>query len=128
MLSSCVAENSLDPIPSGEGPIVSNAWKIGSLIDKNGVDKTKYFGYYKFNFLENGNIEVLKNNAPNAKGKWQNLIDGNKEKLQINLDFQNYYLFEELNEDWEYLSKDVAKITLIKNSGNSSSRSLILIK
>lgn len=128
ILFACVEDNSPNPIPSGEGPIVNNGWKIGSMIDKNGIEKAKYMGYYKFNFKENGSIEVMKNNTLFSTGTWKNKVDSGKEKLIINIDYQNYSLFEELNEDWEYVEKEINKITLQKKSGgNGGSSTLTLI-
>jgi hypothetical protein len=128
ILIACVEDNSPNPLPSGEGPIVNNGWKIVSLIDKNGVDRTKHMGYYKFNFKENGSIEVMKNNTLYSTGTWKNKVDSGKEKLIINIEYQNYALFEELNEDWEYVEKEINKISLQnKSGGNGGTSTLTLI-
>lgn len=101
--------------------IQDGTWRITKFID-SGNDETNHFTGYNFTFLSN---EVLNanNGTNNYDGSWSitdsNSNDDNQDDLDFNINFNLTNDFEELNDDWDFISQSSTKIELIDVSGGN---------
>lgn len=104
-----------------ETSVEEGIWRISLFID-SGVDETKNFAGYKFIFnpskvLDSGN------GINDYKGTWSitdsNSADDTQNDLDFNIHFNLTNDFEDLNEDWGFISNSASKIELIDVSGGN---------
>jgi len=98
-----------------ETNVQEGTWRISLFID-SGVDDTKDFAGYKFIFnpskvLDSGN------GVNNYMGTWS--ISGSNDDLDFNIFFNLTNDFEDLNDDWDFISNSASKIELIDVSGGN---------
>jgi len=101
--------------------IESGSWRITKFID-SGDDETNGFSGYNFTFNNSG--EVVANNGSNShNGTWSitdsNSDDDSQDDLDFNLYFNLTNNFEDLNDDWDFVSQSATKIELIDVSGGN---------
>jgi len=96
-------------------------WRITLFID-SGVDDTKDFAGYKFIFNTNGVLDSS-NGVKEYEGTWSisdsNSNDDSPNDLDFNIHFNLTNDFEDLNEDWDFISNSATKIELIDVSGGN---------
>jgi len=96
-------------------------WRITLFVD-SGVDDTKDFSGYKFIFNPNGVLDSG-NGVNNYKGTWSisdsNSTNDSQSDLDFNIHFNLTNDFEDLNDDWDFISNSAAKIELIDVSGGN---------
>ena len=87
-----------------------------------GDDEDGYFNGYSFDFGSDG-VLVASNGANSYTGSWSvtdsHSNDDNPDDLHFNILFNLSNNFEELNDDWEILSRSDTKIELIDVSGGN---------
>lgn len=101
--------------------VESGTWRITSFID-SGTDETNHFTGYNFTFNTSGVLNA--NNATNNyDGTWSitdsNSNDDSQDDLDFNITFNLTNDFEELNDDWDFISHTSTKIELIDISGGN---------
>lgn len=101
--------------------VESGTWRITSFID-SGTDETNHFTGYNFTFNNSGVLNA--NNATNNyDGTWSitdsNSNDDSQDDLDFNINFNLTNDFEELNDDWDFISHTSTKIELIDISGGN---------
>lgn len=123
VLVSCDKNEDNNSQPQAENNVKSGNWKITKMID-SGDDETSDFNGYTFTF-QNGGIISATNGAKNYAGSWQvsdsNSDDDSPEDLHLIISFSvsDDDDFDDLNEDWNYISNSSSKIELIHVSGGN---------
>lgn len=104
-----------------EANVQSETWRISLFID-SGVDETKDFAGYKFIFNANGVLDTG-NGIIEHQGTWSitdsNSADDSQDDLDFNIHFDLTNDFEDLNDDWDFISYSATKIELFDISGGS---------
>jgi len=104
-----------------ETNVQDGTWRISLFID-SGVDDTKDFTGYKFIFNPNKVLDSG-NGVNNYMGTWSitdsNSTDDTPNDLDFNIHFNLTNDFEDLNDDWDFISYSASKIELIDVSGGN---------
>ena len=94
-------------------------WRITKFID-SGTDETIHFQSYSFTFNSSGVLNA-NNGTDNYDGTWS-ITDSNSnssDDLDFNISFSSPPDFEELSDDWDFISQSSTKIELIDVSGGN---------
>lgn len=101
--------------------VKSGTWRITKFID-SGVDETNHFTGYNFTFTSAGVLNAT-NGSTNFDGTWSITDSNSNDDSQNDLDFNIYFNitndFEDLNDDWDFISQSSTKIELIDVSGGN---------
>ena len=101
--------------------VQSGTWRITKFID-SGTDETNHFTGYNFTFNSSGVLNA-NNGTNNYNGTWSiidsNSSDDSQDDLDFNLNFNLTNNFEDLNDDWDFISQSATKIELIDVSGGN---------
>jgi hypothetical protein len=101
--------------------VQSGTWRITKFID-SGTDETNHFTGYNFTFNSSGVLNA-NNGTNNYNGTWSiidsNSSDDSQDDLDFNLNFNLTHNFEDLNDDWDFISQSATKIELIDVSGGN---------
>jgi len=103
-----------------EDNVQSGTWRITKFID-SGEDETTDFSGYNFSFKDNGVLTATKA-ATTVNGSWnisQSSDDDSSNDLDMNIIFTSPDDFEDLTEDWDFISETASKIELIHISGGN---------
>ncbi len=127
---SCSEDNDqmVDQVPSGiESQMQSRTWKI-NLFNDSGKDETDHFIGYGFTFEKEGKL-ISENGTNRFEGTWQirdnNLPDDSQNDLELTIYFNLSNDFEDLNEDWNFISSSDTRIELIHISGGNGGTDLL---
>lgn len=102
-----------------ENIIQGNTFIVTKFID-SGSDETSYFRCYSFTFNTNGTVVATSpNNTINGTWSITEDDDDSQDDLDFNLFFNQNNQFEELNDDWDFISYTSNKIELIDISGGN---------
>jgi hypothetical protein len=120
---SCNKEDS--PTDNVQNTIQTNlqngTWRITKFND-SGVDETSHFTGYNFTFNSSGVLNAS-NGATSYNGTWsitdRNSNDDTQDDLDFNINFNLTNDFEDLNDDWDFISQSSTKIELIDISGGN---------
>jgi hypothetical protein len=118
---SCKKDDSNMTQTAVENNVQSGTWRISKFID-SGTDETNHFTGYIFTFNSSGAIAA--NNGSNSySGTWSvtdsNSNDDSQDDLDFNINFNLSNDFEDLNDDWDFVSQSETKIELIDVSGGN---------
>ncbi len=101
--------------------VLSGTWRITKFID-SGDDETNHFTGYNFTFNSSGVLNA-NNGTNNYDGTWSitdsNSNDDSPDDLHFNINFNLTNDFEDLNDDWDFISQSATKIELIDVSGGN---------
>jgi hypothetical protein len=114
------APDNTDIINDIEDNVQSGTWRITKFID-SGEDETTDFAGYNFSFKDNGVLTATKA-ASVINGSWnisQSSDDDSSNDLDMNIVFTSPDNFEDLTEDWDFISETASKIELIHISGGN---------
>jgi hypothetical protein len=104
-----------------ESNVQSGTWRITKFID-SGKDETNHFQGYNFTFNTSGVLNA-NNGTNNYTGTWSitdsNSNDDSQDDLDFNISFNLTNDFEDLNDDWDFISQSSTKIELIDISGGN---------
>lgn len=104
-----------------EANVQSGNWRITQFID-SGSDETNNFSGYNFTFSTSGVITAT-NGSNTYNGTWSISDSNSNDDSQDDLDFNIYFNlsndFEDLNDDWDFVSQSASKIELIDVSGGN---------
>ena len=127
---SCSDEN--DPIVDNnlsqvESQIQSKSWII-TLFNDSGKDETDHFMGFSFTFEKEGKL-ISDNGTNRFEGSWHiadnNSSDDSQDDLELIIYFNLSNDFEELNEDWNFISTSDKKMELIHISGGNGGNDLL---
>ncbi|PWI29345.1 hypothetical protein DI383_12875 [Flavobacteriaceae bacterium LYZ1037] len=100
--------------------VASGTWRISSFID-SGTDETNHFTGYSFTFNSSGVLHA-ENGINNYNGTWS-ITNSNSnddlDDLDFNINFNLTNDFQDLNDDWDFISQSATKIELIDISGGN---------
>jgi len=121
-LFSCTKNNDGNGVQNQvEQNVQSGTWRISSFIDSNS-DETAQFSSYTFTFGASG-VLTASNGANTFTGTWSisdsNSNDDSQDDLDFNINFNLSNDFEDLNDDWDFVSQSASKIELIDVSGGN---------
>lgn len=101
--------------------IQSGTWRISRYIDSQ-VDETIKFSGYDFVFQSNGIVTATRGTVVYS-GSWGITDSNSDDDSQDDLDFYLYFDlpsdFEDLNDDWDFVTQSANKIELKDISGGS---------
>ena len=101
--------------------VQSGTWRITKFID-SGTDETNNFTGYNFTFNGTGVLNA-NNGSNNYDGTWSitdsNSNDDNQDDLDFNINFNLSNDFEDLIDDWNFITHSSTKIELIDISGGN---------
>lgn len=121
-LSSCKKDDKSTNLKNDvQNNVQIGTWRITKFID-SGTDETSHFTGYNFTFKSAGVLNA--NNGTNDyNGTWSitssNSNDDNQDDLDFNINFNLTNDFEDLNDDWDFISQSESKIELIDISGGN---------
>jgi len=101
--------------------VQQGTWRITKFID-SGEDETNNFTGYNFTFGGNGTL-TASNGSNTFNGTWSitdsNSNDDSQDDLEFIINFNLTNDFEDLNNDWDFVSQSSTKIELIDISGGN---------
>lgn len=113
-----------------QSSIQSDTWRITKFID-SGNDETNDFTGYNFTFNSSGVLNA-NNGTNNHDGTWSitdsNSNDDSQDDLDLNINFNLSNDFEDLNDDWDFISQSSTKIELIHISGGNGGTDYLTIE
>ncbi len=102
----------------------SGTWRITKFID-SGVDETSDFSGYNFTFNNTGTLNAS-NGTNSFDGTWNISSDGlDLDDLELNILFNLMNDFDDLTDDWDFISQTSTKIELIDISGGGEPDDLL---
>ena len=103
--------------PAPADPKVPGSWKIASLIDNNGRDRTSRYSAYSFDFLDSGELQVKQGATLIKKGTWSTGSSYWTTTIVIKIaDVLPEEDLGSLNEDWRIMTKSDTKVD-VENGG-----------
>ncbi len=104
-----------------QNSVQNGTWRISKFIE-SGTEQTNHFAGYNFTFNSSGILNA-NNGTNNYNGIWSitdnNSNDDSQDDLDFNILFDLSNDFEELNDDWDFVSQSSTKIELIDVSGGN---------
>ena len=110
--------------------VQSGTWRITKFIDSE-TDETDHFTGYNFTFQSSGVLNA-DNGTNSYDGTWSitdsNSNDDSQDDLDFNINFNLTNDFEDLNDDWDFISQSSTKIELIDVSGGNGGTDYLTFK
>ena len=102
-----------------ENNVENGTWRIIKFID-SGDDETNHFNGYNFTFNDTGVLNAS-NGTNSYNGTWSvtDSSSSSSDDLDFNISFVAPPDFEELSDDWDFISQSSTKIELIDVSGGN---------
>ena len=101
--------------------VQNGTWRITKFID-SGKDETNHFTAYNFTFHDTGILNA-DDGSNSFDGTWSitdsNSNDDSQDDLDFNINFNLSNDFEDLNDDWDFISQTPTKIELFDISGGN---------
>lgn len=108
-------------IPTIISNVEDGTWRITKFID-SGDNETNHFNGYNFTFNSSGVLSAA-NGANTYNGTWSvtdsSSSSSSSDDLDFNISFVSPPDFEELSDDWDFISQSSTKIELIDVSGGN---------
>jgi hypothetical protein len=101
----------------------SGTWRITKFID-SGTTETNHFTGYNFTFNNSGVLNAA-NGTNSYDGSWSvtdsdnSNDDDSQDDLDFNINFSLSNDFEDLSDDWDFVSQSTTKIELVDVSGGN---------
>ncbi|WP_394747190.1 hypothetical protein [Spongiimicrobium salis] len=125
LLRECEA-NGDDDIPEIRNILFGGAWTVAQYMN-DGVDQTSAYEGYSLAFDQDNRVTVSEGSDPILEGLWRVLRD-NEQFLKVFLNFEGNTLFEELTDDWDFVSITTNRIELKDTDEYGHLRTLVLEK
>ncbi|MEQ9466405.1 MAG: hypothetical protein RLN88_03285 [Ekhidna sp.] len=107
--------------------VQSGTWRIKKFVDSD-TDETIHFANYNFTFMSSGVLRAT-NGTNDYEGTWSitdsNSNDDSQDDLDFNIHFNLTNDFEDLNDDWDFISQSASEIELTDISGGSGETDLL---
>lgn len=109
--------------------IQAGTWRITKFMEED-RDETDHFAGFDFTFEGTGTLSAT-NGTNTFEGTWSitdsdpNDDDANDDDLDFNINFNLTNDFEDLNDDWDFISRSATKIELIDISGGDGGTDLL---
>ena len=122
VVSSCTKDNN-NPVGTTATLLQEGSWKVTSFIE-DANDKTNHFLGYRFTFKADGTVSVFTGGST-ASGTWNTGSDDSLNKLHLGF---NSAPLNELNEDWDILSKTTTTISMSHISGGNGGNDILVLE
>ncbi|MFS4467095.1 hypothetical protein [Maribacter sp. 2210JD10-5] len=104
-----------DNMDDGDVPEIRNVmmggeWTIASYVEGD-VDMTADYGGYSLQFMADHQISLLEGGEAFGEGLWR-VLRSSDEKLKVYLNFGDQMPFDELTDDWDFVSIESNRIEL----------------
>ena len=106
--------------------MVEGEWAIASY-QEGGMDMTESFGGYSIMFMADYQMSLREGGTSFANGLWR-VIRDSEDQLKVFLNFGDNMPFDELTDDWQFVSKTDSRIELKHINGDNSVDVLVLEK
>ena len=127
LLTAISCTNKKDDTPSNttqttvKTNVQSGTWRITKFID-SGTDETNHFTGFNFTFNSSGVLNA-DNGTTIYVGSWSitdsNSNDDSQNDLDFNMNFNLTNDFEDLNDNWDFISQSTTTISIIDVSGGN---------
>lgn len=118
--SSC-NDNNNNNVNDVVNTVQNGTWRI-TYFNDSGSDETSHFNGYNFTF-GSGNVLTANNGTNTYTGTWSVTSNSNNDDsdddIDFNISFSSPPDFEELSEDWHFISRSSTKIELVHVSGGN---------
>ena len=101
-------------------------WLVAAYVERD-VDMTSLFGGYSLGFMAEHQISIMEGGEAFGAGLWR-VLRNSDEKLKVYLNFGENSPFNELTDDWDFVSVVDGRIELKDISGDGTVTTLVLEK
>ncbi len=116
VINSCSEDDEeFENIKQIQSYLQSGSWLVLNFLERGSDETYHYFGY-NITFAKNGDLSAS-NGSNTVNGTWQVAKTSNGVKMII--DFNAFNKFEDLNEDWDFVSYSPIRIDLMHVSGGN---------
>lgn len=106
--------------------MMGGEWVVASYIEGD-EDMTSFYGGYSLGFMAENQIAIMEGGEPFGTGLWR-VLRNSDEKLKVFLNFGENNPFNELTDDWDFVSVIDGRIELKDISGDGTITTLVLEK
>ncbi len=109
--------------------VQAGTWSITKFMEDD-IDETDHFTGFNFTFETNGTLSAT-DGTDTFEGTWSitdsdsSDDDSSDDDLDFNINFNLTNDFEDLNDDWDFVSRSATKIELIDISGGDGGTDLL---
>jgi len=122
----CDANNTDGDVVEIRSAMLGGDWVVASYIDE-GEDKTMDYGGYSVEFSTDNQLTIKEGGESFAAGLWR-VLRNSEQKLKVILNFGDNIPFDELTDDWEFVSIEENRIELKDVSGGDGSVSTLVFE
>ncbi len=130
LISSCSSDDESNDtaLDTFEATTQSGTWRITRFVD-SGIDETANFTGYNFTFNNNGVLSAT-NGINNYEGSWNIITDGGSDldDLELTISFSLNNDFNDLTDDWDFISQTPTRLELIDISGGGEPDDLLTLE
>lgn len=113
-----------------ENILIGGLWYIDHYSNR-GENETAYFSSYKMMFAQDGKLSAT-NGAITCTGYWdvihENPNENSVDDLRLLLNFPAYNYFQELNNDWEFITISAERVELKHSNEDGNLAYLTILK
>ena len=106
--------------------MMGGEWIVASYIEGD-VNMTDMYGGYSLGFMAENQVSVMEGGQAFGSGLWR-VLRNSDEKLKVYLNFGENMPFDELTDDWDFVSVVDGRIELKDISGDGTITTLVLEK
>jgi hypothetical protein len=106
--------------------MMGGEWIVASYIEGD-VNMTDMYGGYSLGFMAENQVSVMEGGQAFGSGLWR-VLRNSEEKLKVYLNFGENMPFNELTDDWDFVSVVDGRIELKDISGDGTITTLVLEK
>ena len=106
--------------------MMGGEWTVSSYVEGD-VDMTDVYGGYSLGFMTEHQISLMEGGQTFGSGLWR-VLRNSEEKLKIYLNFGENMPFNELTDDWEFVSNTTNSLVLKDMSSDGTITTLVLQK
>lgn len=106
--------------------MMGGEWTVASYVEGD-LDMSNMYGGYSLGFMANNQIALMEGMDTFGSGLWR-ILRNSDEELKVYLNFGENMPFDELTEDWDFVSKTTNRIELKDISGDGTITTLVLEK
>lgn len=106
--------------------MLGGEWVVASYTEAD-QNMTEMFGGYSLSFMGDNQISILEGGEAFGTGLWR-VLRNSDEQLKVYLNFGENFLFEELTDDWDFVSITSNRIELKEIEDDGSITTLVLEK
>ena len=106
--------------------MIGGEWVVASYVEGD-VNMTDMYGGYSLGFMAQNQVSIMEGGQAFGSGLWR-VLRNSDEKLKVYLNFGENMPFNELTDDWDFVSVVDGRIELKDISGDGTITTLVLEK